>query len=143
MSLLGNLRDRAIESFIRKNEMVLRFGDIEEISIDSNVRTADGRYIPNPINVADVVLPKDIAELTEYIAENTHEEWAKQRIKEGWTFASKTNKKRKESFDLIPYCELLDSEKEYDRKMAMNTLRVLYKLGYKIEKAKQEEVLRI
>jgi len=45
MSLLGNLRDRAIESFIRKNEMVLRFGDIEEISIDSNVRTADVRIV--------------------------------------------------------------------------------------------------
>lgn len=100
----------------------------------SNVRTADGRYIPKPIPVDDVVLPEEIARLTEYIAENAHEEWAKQRFKEGWVFAPKTNKKLKMSFDLVPYCELLDSEKEYDRKMAMNTLRVLYKLGYKIEK---------
>ncbi len=101
---------------------------------ESNVRTADGQYIPQPISVDDVVLPEEIAELTEYIAENAHEEWAKQRFKEGWVFAPKTNKKLKMSFDLVPYCELLDSEKEYDRKMAMNTLRVLYKLGYKIEK---------
>lgn len=99
-----------------------------------NIRTAEGIYIPNPIDVDDVVLPKDIAALTEYIAENTHEEWAKQRVKEGWTFAPQTNKILKQSFDLIPYCELLDSEKEYDRKMAMNTLRVLYKLGYILEK---------
>ena len=99
-----------------------------------NVRTADGQYIPHPINVDDVVLPREIADLTEYIAENAHEEWAKQRLKEGWTFAPKTNKKLKQSFDLVPYCELLDSEKEYDRKMAMNTLKVLYQLGYKIEK---------
>lgn len=99
-----------------------------------NTRTADGQYIPNPINVDDVVLPKDIAALTEYIAENTHEEWAKQRLKEGWTFASKTNKKRKQSFDLVPYCELLDKEKEYDRKMAMNTLKVLCKYGYVVER---------
>lgn len=105
------------------------------IEYKPNVRTADGLYIPNPINVDKVVLPKEIAELTEYIAENTHEEWAKQRMREGWTFATKTNKKLKQSFDLIPYCELLDNEKEYDRKMAMNTLRVLYKLGYKIEKS--------
>lgn len=109
--------------------------DKQSFEFKSNVRTADGQYIPHPINVDDVVLPKDIAALTEYIAENTHEEWAKQRLKEGWKFAPKTNKKRKESFDLIPYCELLDSEKEYDRKMAMNTLKVLYKLGYKIEKS--------
>ena len=99
-----------------------------------NVRAENGQYIPNPIDVDEVVLPKEIEELTEYIAENTHEEWAKQRIKEGWTFAPKTNKKLKQSFDLVPYCELLDSEKEYDRKMAMNTLRVLYKYGYIIKK---------
>ena len=102
-----------------------------------NIRTSDGQYIPNPINVDDVVLPKEIEELTEYIAENAHEEWAKQRIKEGWIFAPKTNKKFKLSFCLVPYCELLDSEKEYDRKMAMNTLKVLYKLGYRIEKVKR------
>ena len=101
-----------------------------------NVPTADGQYIPQPIDVDDVTLPKEIADLTEYIAENAHEEWAKQRIKEGYKYAPKTNKKRLENADLIPYCELLDSEKEYDRKMAMNTLKVLYKLGYKIEQLK-------
>ena len=40
MSLLGNLRDKAIESFIRKNETVLRFGEIQEVSIDSDARIA-------------------------------------------------------------------------------------------------------
>lgn len=104
------------------------------INHSPNVRTAEGHYIPKPYPIDDVSLPKEIAELTEYIAENTHEEWAKQRLKEGWTFAPKTNKKRKQSFDLVPYCELLDKEKQYDRKMAMNTLRLLYKLGYRIEK---------
>ena len=107
--------------------------EASDIQYQSKKRNKDGFYVPNPINVDDVVLPEKIAELTEYIAENTHEEWAKQRFREGWTFAPKTNKKLKQSFDLVPYCELIDSEKEYDRKMAMNTLRVLYKLGYKIE----------
>ena len=108
--------------------------DTTVFEYQSNKRDKNGNYVPNPINVDDIVLPEKIAELTEYIAENTHEEWAKQRFKEGWTFAPKTNKKLKQSFDLIPYCELLDSEKEYDRKMAMNTLRVLYKIGYRLEK---------
>ena len=109
--------------------------DKQSFEFKSNVRTADGQYIPHPINVADVVLPKDIVALTEYIAENTHEEWSKQRFEEGWTFAPKKDEPLKQNPDLIPYCELLDSEKEYDRKMAMNTLKVLYKLGYKIEKS--------
>ena len=100
----------------------------------SNKRTKDGKYIPNPINLDGVTLPDELTELTEYLAENAHEEWAKLRISEGWTFAPVTNKALKQSFDLIPYCELLDSEKEYDRKMAMNTLRLLYKIGCRINK---------
>lgn len=109
--------------------------ETSDFEYQSNKKNEDGIYVPNPINVDDIVLPEKIAKLTEYIAENTHEEWAKQRLKEGWTFAPKTNKKLKQSFDLVPYCELIDSEKEYDRKMAMNTLRVLYKLGYEISKS--------
>ena len=103
----------------------------------SNKRNEDGIYVPNPISVSDVALPKEVEELTEYIAENTHEEWAKQRFKEGWTFAPKTNKKLKQSFDLVPYCELLDKENEYDRKMAMNTLKILLKYGYAVKKSKE------
>ncbi len=104
-----------------------------------NVRTTDGQYIPKPINVDDVVLPKDIVSLTEYIAENAHEEWAEQRLKEGWTYAPQKDEKNMQTPDLIPYCELLDSEKEYDRKMAMNTLKVLYKLGYNIVNTNQQK----
>ena len=107
---------------------------MSEFVFQSNKRDAEGKYVPNPINVDDVVLPKEVENLTEYIAENAHEEWAKGKIKDGWVYGPKRDEKKKQSFDLIPYCELLDSEKEYDRKMAMNTLRVLYKLGYKIIK---------
>jgi hypothetical protein len=45
MSFLGNLRDRAVESIIRKNETVLRFGEIQEVSIDSEARIAEVRII--------------------------------------------------------------------------------------------------
>ena len=45
MSLLGNLRDKAIESFIRKNETVLRFGTVEEVVIDSDARIASAKIM--------------------------------------------------------------------------------------------------
>ncbi len=41
MSLLGNLRDKAVEAFVRNHEMVKRFGDVQSISIDSDMGTAD------------------------------------------------------------------------------------------------------
>ena len=90
--------------------------------------------LPSPINIDDVVLPEKIENLTEYIAENAHEEWAEHRIREGWTFAHETNNALKQSCELVPYCELIDSEKECNRKIAKDTLKLLYKLGYKIQK---------
>jgi len=45
MSLLGNLRDKAVESFIRKNETVQRFGSVEEVFIDSDARIASVKIL--------------------------------------------------------------------------------------------------
>ena len=112
----------------------IKIPDQSGFSYESNKRGTDGRYVPSPIDVSDVELPEEINALTEYIAENSHEEWAKLRLREGWTFAPETKRELKQSFDLVPYCELLDSEKDYDRKMAMYTLKVLYKLGCTIRK---------
>lgn len=103
---------------------------------NSNQRNADGEYIANPIDLESVNLPDNIIVLREYIAENAHENWSLQRFKEGWVYGDKTDKDKKVNKDLVPYCELLESEKQYDRNMAYDTLRLLYKMGYVIEKNK-------
>lgn len=99
-----------------------------------NKRTPEGLYIPKPIDVEGVELPEDILQLTEYLAENAHEEWARDKMEKGWSYCAQKDEQHLLHPDLVPYCELIDSEKEYDRKMAMNTLKVLYKFGYTIEK---------
>lgn len=91
-------------------------------------------YIPNPVDTAKVNLPPDLLELTEKIAENVHENWALGRISEGWTYGAERNDQAKTSPCLIPYDQLTDSEKEYDRKTAMETLKLIVALGYRIEK---------
>ena len=100
-----------------------------------NQRNAAGEYIANPADLDSVQLPENILALREYIAENVHEDWSHQRMAEGYVYAEKTDEKNKTNKDLVPYCELLDSEKQYDRDMAYNTLRMLYKMGYVIEKS--------
>lgn len=104
---------------------------------NSNQRKADGEYIANPIDLESVNLPENIIVLREYIAENVHEDWSLQRFKEGWVYGDKTDDEKKINKDLVPYCELLESEKQYDRNMAYDTLRLLYKMGYVIEKNKE------
>ena len=92
-------------------------------------------YNPKPIDTSDVVLDGEILELCELIAENTHEVWAAGRIKDGWSFGEKRDDEKKLHPCLIPYGELPESEKEYDRNTSMETLKLIIKLGYRITKA--------
>ncbi|MDE6418871.1 MAG: Ryanodine receptor Ryr [Duncaniella sp.] len=89
-------------------------------------------YNPQPIDVADIDLDADLLDLTEAIAENAHDTWARARMDEGWTYGPVRDDARRQHPDLIPYAQLPDSEKEYDRIMAMNTLRLVKRLGFEI-----------
>ena len=91
-------------------------------------------YEPSPISLEDVELSDDLAELQEAIAENAHEIWAKNRIDQGWSYGPERNDQKKETPDMIPYCNLPESEKLYDREMAMQTLKLVKKLGFEIVK---------
>lgn len=89
-------------------------------------------YIPNPIDTTDVVLPERLLALTEQIAENVHEVWARQRISEGWVYGPERSTEHKTTPCLVPYSELPEVEKAYDRNTALETLKLITKLGYEI-----------
>ena len=91
-------------------------------------------YEPSPIGLDDVELSEDLSELQEAIAENAHEIWAKNRRDQGWSYGPERNDQKKETPDMIPYCNLPESEKLYDREMAMQTLKLVKKLGFEIVK---------
>ena len=93
-------------------------------------------YEPYPISLDDVDLSEDLTELREAIAENAHEIWAKARTDQGWTYGPERNDQKKETPDMVPYCNLPESEKLYDREMAMQTLKLVKKLGYEIVRRK-------
>lgn len=91
-------------------------------------------YKPEPIDTSDVALPKELLELTEKIAENVHDVWAVGRIEEGWKFGPVKDGSAKTTPLLIPYDQLPESEKEYDRNTVLETIKLIIKLGYKVEK---------
>ena len=95
--------------------------------------TIKDKYIPNPISTNDVTLSSEILELSEKIAENVHEVWAQSRIAEGWTYGPQRDDTKKEHPCLVPYNELPEIEKEYDRHTSQETLKVIMKLGFKIK----------
>lgn len=96
-------------------------------------------YIPSPINTDDVELSEELQRLTELLAKNTHEIWALQRRKEGYRYGETRDDEKKLHPDMVPYEELPETEKEYDRATSMNTLKLIQKLGYEIRKGKDFE----
>lgn len=92
------------------------------------------KYEPHPINLDEFDLSSDLEELIETIAKNIHEEWAFNRIKEGWVYGVERNDLKKTTPCLVPYEELPEIEKEYDRNTAKTTIMTILQNGYKIEK---------
>ena len=92
-------------------------------------------YTPKPIDTSDVELDREILELCELLSENTHEVWSEGRIKDGWTYGDQRDDKEKKHPCLVPYSELSESEKGYDRNTSIETLKLIIKLGYKIVKS--------
>ena len=91
-------------------------------------------YIPCPLDLSDVELTSDLIELREAIAENAHEVWAANRYADGWRYGEQRDDIKKLHPDMIPYSKLSEGEKDYDREMAMKTIKLLKKLGYDLIK---------
>ena len=82
------------------------------------------RYEPAPIDTSGVTLTEELLELTELLARNVHDLWARQRMAEGWRYGPERNDARKEHPDLVPYDQLPEGEKDYDRQTAMESIKL-------------------
>lgn len=122
--------DTLLEDIIEKEDFLKAWKCSGNYMVTASL-SANG-YNPQPINVEDIDLDADLEDLTEAIAENAHDIWARARMDEGWTYGPVRDDVAKQHPDLVPYAQLPDSEKEYDRIMAMNTLRLVRRLGFDI-----------
>ena len=92
------------------------------------------KYIPNPVDTEQIQLPNELEYLVEEMAKNVHEVWSKTRIEQGWTYGEKRDDVLKQHPCLVPYEELPEEEKVYDRNSSVETLKLIMKLGFKISK---------
>lgn len=92
----------------------------------------DKLYTPEPIDVSSVILPDELNVLVEKLAENVHDTWAKGRLNEGWRYGPVRDDVNKYHPCLVPYNELPESEKGYDRNTALATLKLIIISGYEI-----------
>ena len=91
-------------------------------------------YNPQPVDTSDIQLPEELSELVEQMAKNVHEVWAQSRMEQGWEYGDERSDALKQHPCLVPYEELPEVEKAYDRDTALGTLKLICKLGFKIVK---------
>ncbi len=88
-------------------------------------------YQPHPIDTSNIDLG-ELEPLVEALSKNAHEIWARERMREGWTFGPTRNDQRKEHPCLISYEELPESERVVDREMVKEALKATIALGFRI-----------
>lgn len=91
-------------------------------------------YIPKPLDVSNVDLPEGLDELTESLAKNVHEVWSAGRLAEGWKWGPVRDDAKKEHPCLVPYENLPEEEKSYDRATALSTIKFILACGYKVSR---------
>lgn len=90
--------------------------------------------MPRPADTSEVRLPEELLPLIEEMARNVHEVWAQNRMNDGWTYGVRRDDNAKKHPCLVPYEELPESEKEYDRATSQETLKLILKSGFEISK---------
>ena len=96
-------------------------------------------YEPRPIDTSQIELTPQILQLTERLAENAHDLWAVKRLAEGWTYRPEKRGDIQQTPLLVPYAELSETEKQYDRDLAMETLKAVLALGYSLVPPQPDE----
>jgi hypothetical protein len=95
---------------------------------------SETEYVPKPIDTSKVQLTPEMQSLVEKLAQNTHEVWSRQRLKDGWSYGTERNDAAKKHPDLVSYDKLSESEKDYDRVVVQEVVKVILALGYSIKK---------
>ena len=96
--------------------------------------TNQNNYTPAPVDTTNVQLPEELMALAETISKNVHEVWAQNRMNEGWTYGPVRDDQKRQTPCLVPYEELSEEEKAYDRNTALSTLKFIVALGFEIHK---------
>ncbi|MBO4488764.1 MAG: Ryanodine receptor Ryr [Bacteroidales bacterium] len=88
--------------------------------------------IPITVDTSHVELPEELKAVAEQMAEHVHEVWVAARVAQGWTYGPERNDADKKHPCLIPYAQLPEEEKAYDRETSTETLKFLMVSGFEI-----------
>ncbi|XP_058255383.1 ryanodine receptor 3 isoform X8 [Hemibagrus wyckioides] len=111
--------------------------ELKKVKLPKNYMMSNG-YKPMPLELSEVKLSPAQELLVDKLAENAHNVWAKDRVKQGWTYGIQQDLKSKRNPRLVPYALLDERTKKSNRDSLREAIRTLIGYGYNIEPPDQE-----
>ncbi|XP_049339322.1 ryanodine receptor 3 isoform X1 [Astyanax mexicanus] len=111
--------------------------DLKRIKLPKDYMMSNG-YKPAPLELSEVKLTPGQEVLVDKLAENAHNVWAKDRIKQGWTYGIQQDLKSRRNPRLVPYALLDERTKKSNRDSLREAIRTLIGYGYNIDPPDQE-----
>uniref|UniRef100_A0A3P8SE98 Ryanodine receptor 3 n=1 Tax=Amphiprion percula TaxID=161767 RepID=A0A3P8SE98_AMPPE len=112
--------------------------DLKKVKLPKDYMMSNG-YKPAPLELSDVKLTAGQEVLVDKLAENAHNVWAKDRIKQGWTYGIQQDLKSRRNPRLVPYALLDERTKKSNRDSLREAIRTMVGYGYDIDPPDQED----
>uniref|UniRef100_A0A8C3ASD1 Ryanodine receptor 2 n=1 Tax=Cyclopterus lumpus TaxID=8103 RepID=A0A8C3ASD1_CYCLU len=97
-----------------------------------------GGYKPAPLDLSHIKLTSTQEAMVDKLAENAHNVWARDRIRQGWTYGIQQDVKSRRNPRLVPYILLDERTKKSNKDSLREAVRTLLGYGYNLEAPDQD-----
>ncbi|NXF05243.1 RYR2 protein, partial [Smithornis capensis] len=114
---------------------------VKKMKLPKNYQLLSG-YKPAPMDLSFIKLTPSQEAMVDKLAENAHNVWARDRIRQGWTYGIQQDVKNRRNPRLVPYALLDDRTKKSNKDSLREAVRTLLGYGYNLEAPDQDHATR-
>ncbi|XP_045393234.1 ryanodine receptor 2 isoform X3 [Lemur catta] len=114
---------------------------VKKMKLPKNYQLTSG-YKPAPMDLSFIKLTPSQEAMVDKLAENAHNVWARDRIRQGWTYGIQQDVKNRRNPRLVPYTLLDDRTKKSNKDSLREAVRTLLGYGYNLEAPDQDHAGR-